>query len=410
VDRSDKISIKEYNYSLDNARIAKYPLEKRDESKLLIFNKGNISEAYFSEISDFLPEKSRLFCNNTRVIHARLKFEKPTGAAIEVFCLSPVNPVEYQLSFSQTESCIWNCMVGNLKKWKSEVLGLHIIIDGKELLLKAEKIETHHNSLIIRFSWNNKFSFGKILEEIGQIPIPPYLNRNSENIDTERYQTIYSKFDGSVAAPTAGLHFTPEVFKKLSTKEITLHEVTLHVGAGTFQPVKSENIRNHKMHKEYFSISLETVKLLAENEQPVVSIGTTTMRTLESIYWLAVKSLNEKKISAELYQWEHEELDDKIPVKTALKNLVKLLEKEKTDNFIASTSIMIVPGYRFRLVNGLITNFHQPQSTLLLLIAAFTGEKWKEIYNYALDHNFRFLSYGDSSLLLPDSYSNSIIL
>jgi S-adenosylmethionine:tRNA ribosyltransferase-isomerase len=401
VGRSDKISIKEFNYPLDSKRIAKYPLDKRDKSKLLIFNKGNISEDEFSSLSKYLPEKSRLFFNNTRVIHARLKFQKHTGALIEIFCLSPVNPVDYQLSFAQIESCTWNCLVGNLKKWKSEILQLSVFVDGIDVLLSAEKLETLNNSVIIRFTWKGQVSFGKLIDETGQIPIPPYLNRESENIDNERYQTVYSKFDGSVAAPTAGLHFTPEVFKNLNNKEISLHEITLHVGAGTFQPVKTEDAQQHLMHNEFFSVNLETIKLLAENKNPVISIGTTTLRTLESTYWLAVKSLEKNKLITELHQWENENLSSETSVKTALYGLLELMNKEKIKNLNASTSIMILPGYQFRMVNGLITNFHQPQSTLLLLIAAFTGEKWKDIYDYALSHNFRFLSYGDSSLLLP---------
>jgi S-adenosylmethionine:tRNA ribosyltransferase-isomerase len=401
VGQSDKISIKEYNYLLDNQRIAKYPLDNRDESKLLIYKQGNISEDKFLNISKYLPEKSRLFYNNTRVIHARLKFQKSTGAFIEIFCLSPVNPIEYQLSFSQTESCTWNCMVGNLKKWKSEILQLQVLIDDIELKLTAEKIETLDNSIIVRFCWNRNFSFGKILDEIGRIPIPPYLNRESEKIDNERYQTIYSQFDGSVAAPTAGLHFTPGVFEKLHKRNISIYEITLHVGAGTFQPVKSEDARDHKMHKEFFSVSIETIKMLADNGNQVIAVGTTTLRTLESIYWLAVKSLKENRLVTELTQWEYKELKCSVPVKTALGSLVEYMKKEKIENLIASTSIMIVPGYQFKIVRGLVTNFHQPQSTLLLLIAAFTGEKWKDIYIFALENNFRFLSYGDSSLLMP---------
>jgi S-adenosylmethionine:tRNA ribosyltransferase-isomerase len=292
-------------------------------------------------------------------------------------------------------------MVGNLKKWKSEILQLQVLIDDIELKLTAEKIETLDNSIIVRFCWNRNFSFGKILDEIGKIPIPPYLNRESEKIDNERYQTIYSQFDGSVAAPTAGLHFTPEVFEKLHKKNISTHEVMLHVGAGTFQPVKTEDVRNHKMHREYFSVGIETIKMLADNENPVIAIGTTTLRTLESIYWLAVKSIKENRLVTELNQWEYEDLKYPVPVKAAFDGLTEIMNKEKTENLTAYTSIMIVPGYQFKIVKGLITNFHQPQSTLLLLIAAFTDEKWKDIYSYALENNFRFLSYGDSSLLIP---------
>jgi S-adenosylmethionine:tRNA ribosyltransferase-isomerase len=394
------LSIKEYNYSLNDQRIAKYPLENRDGSKLLIFNNGKISEDKFSNIDSYLPVNSKLFCNNTRVIHARLRFQKQTGAAIEVFCLSPLDPIDYQMSFSQVESCTWNCLVGNLKKWKSEELLLLTTIDGNQIVLKAEKISSDNENINIRFTWNGGISFGKLLDHIGQIPIPPYLNRKPEIIDESRYQTIYSKYNGSVAAPTAGLHFTPSVFEKLSQKGFTLYEVTLHVGAGTFQPMKAENIRSHKMHKEYFSVSMDTIKMLAENKTPIISIGTTTLRALESLYWLSVKSIEENRLVTNLDQWEYYKLKPEIPVHTAFYGLLEFMAKKKMQTFLADTSIMIVPGYQFKIVKGLITNFHQPQSTLLLLVAAFTGTKWKEIYQHALDHNFRFLSYGDSSLLL----------
>jgi S-adenosylmethionine:tRNA ribosyltransferase-isomerase len=401
VDPDSNFSIKEYSYTLDDTRIAKYPLENRDSSKLLIFNKGEIYEDKFSAISNHIPENCKLFCNNTRVIHARLKFHKLTGAAIEIFCLSPVSPDDYQMSFSQLESCSWLCLVGNLKKWKSEELQLTTMLDGMEVILRAEKLQSPNGNIHVKFTWNGGVSFGRLLDQIGQIPIPPYLNRESEIIDDLRYQTVYSKFDGSVAAPTAGLHFTPNVFDKLLLKGISIHELTLHVGAGTFQPVKSENFHEHKMHKEFFSVNMDTVKMLAENKNLLISIGTTTLRALESLYWLSVKSLEYRKLCKDLEQWEYNYLKSEVSVQTAFHYLLELMVKNDIDNFMAGTSIMIVPGYRFKIVNGLVTNFHQPQSTLLLLIAAFTGEKWKDIYQHAIDHNFRFLSYGDSSILLP---------
>jgi S-adenosylmethionine:tRNA ribosyltransferase-isomerase len=393
------IPIHEYTYDLPEERIARYPLACRDQSKLIVLNDGKIQEEIFKNIDRFIPDKSQLYFNNTRVIHARLKFQKATGAQIEIFCLAPYKPVEYELVFPQTKWCIWECMVGNLKKWKSGQLLLSHEIDGVLISLVAEKIGLINENVLVQFSWNGNLSFGRLLDETGSIPIPPYLNREPENIDKERYQTIYSKFNGSVAAPTAGLHFTPAVFEKLSKKNISVHEITLHVGAGTFQPVKSENALNHTMHHELFTISKETLKELSDNRYPIIATGTTTLRTLESIYWLAVKSIRENMLVTKLDQWEQNSLHGNITTGIAFAALLDLMTKEKITILTAQTGIMIVPGYDFKVVNGLITNFHQPNSTLLLLVAAFVGDKWKDVYQYAMKNNFRFLSYGDSSLL-----------
>jgi S-adenosylmethionine:tRNA ribosyltransferase-isomerase len=340
-----------------------------------------------------------LFYNNTRVIQARLLFCKQSGSQIEVFCLAPYKPFEYQSIFLQTENCVWSCMIGNLKKWKSEKLELNLTINRVDIILEAEKIGMNDNKILVSFTWNGGFTFGEIINEIGYIPIPPYLKRNSEDIDKERYQTVYSKMEGSVAAPTAGLHFTKDVLKKLDKKQVSKHEITLHIGAGTFQPVKSDNALDHSMHSEFFTVSRQLLVTLADLNRPIISTGTTTLRALESIYWLAVKSILNKKIFFKLDQWDYTNLPSTIPVKEALAGFINLMDLSGLENYSANTQIMIVPGYNFKIVDGLITNFHQPKSTLLLLIAAFVGENWNVIYNYAQDNNFRFLSYGDSSLL-----------
>ena len=397
--QTKNIDIKDFNYFLPDEKIAKYPLEKRDTSKLIVCKNYEITDDIFLNIGSYIPQNSLLFRNNTRVIHARLIFYKQTGAKIEIFCLSPAEPSEYQLSFSQTRSCTWSCMVGNLKKWKDEKLLLKVKVDTDIVSLQAEKIGTELDKIQVKFSWDHEISFGKLLDHIGYIPIPPYLNRESEQIDNERYQTIYSHFDGSVAAPTAGLHFTPSVFEKLTKKNIIPLDITLHVGAGTFQPVKAVNAMEHRMHKEAFSINKSIIKNLAENHNPVVATGTTTLRTLESLYWLAVKSISTNKIQNKLEQWENEQLPHEISYQKAFSDLYELMNKEETENLLAETGIMIVPGYKFKVVDGLITNFHQPQSTLLLLVAAFIGDAWKSIYEHAIKNQYRFLSYGDSSIL-----------
>ena len=343
-----------------------------------------------------------LIFNNTRVIRARIEMKKETGALIEIFCLEPHKPHDYQLSFAQQNACEWKCMVGNLKKWKSGILKKRLNINGMETELQAERTECSDHYQVIRFTWNNGMDFGSLLDACGCTPIPPYLNRKTEEIDETRYQTIYSKHKGSVAAPTAGLHFTPQVLQRLSEKRVTLNEITLHVGAGTFRPVQQNDAAQHEMHVEYFSVQLNVIRnLLANDDGCITSVGTTSLRALESIYWLGVKMLYQNVGTENLHldQWEAYTLPQHITVKQSLSKICEMLEINNQNTVYASTKIMIVPGYSFRICCKLITNFHQPQSTLLLLVAAFTGERWKEIYQYAMEHDFRFLSYGDSSLL-----------
>ncbi len=395
----EKIAINDYDYALPEERIAKYPLPKRDESKLLIYKNNGIDESIFRNLPEFIPPESQLYVNDTRVIHARLKFKKLTGAKIELFCLTPFEPVDYQISFSQTKTCTWICMVGNLKKWKNEILQLDFVSNSVKYSLKAEKVDLAGGHAIVRFKWDGDLSFGEVLDSLGKIPIPPYLNRESETIDDSRYQTIYSDIKGSVAAPTAGLHITQDVISKLKKKNIVPQTITLHVGAGTFQPVKTDNALKHAMHSEVFSVSMQTLTNLAESNTPVIATGTTTLRTLESLYWLGVKSIEAQKLCFKLEQWDHKTLPDNLSSKEVFKKLVEILKQENIKNFNAETAIMIVPSYNFKLVDGLITNFHQPSSTLLLLVAAFIGDNWKDVYDYAMKNNFRFLSYGDSSIL-----------
>lgn len=395
----EKISINDYNYNLPGDRIAKYPLPKRDESKLLVYKDGQISESKFKYLPDLFPLKCQLYINDTRVIHARLKFTKKTGANIEIFCLTPYDPVDYQLSFSRTDSCAWTCIVGNLKKWKDEPLQLEFSAGNKKYILTAERIKLQKGYAIVRFFWNGNFSFGEILDFLGVIPIPPYLNRNSETIDKDRYQTVYSIVKGSVAAPTAGLHFTQNVLNKLRKKNLTPEEITLHVAAGTFQPVKTNNVSDHIMHNEVFSVTIQSLKKLSKSDRTVIATGTTTLRTLESLYWLGVKSIMNQELCFKLEQWDYKSLPGNYSCQTVFENLIKMLEKEKLVSLEGETGIMIIPGYNFKVADALITNFHQPCSTLLLLVAAFIGNDWSRVYQYALEHNFRFLSYGDSSIL-----------
>ena len=395
------IRIEEYTYNLPENRIAKYPLSERDQSQLLVYNKGELSKNQFTNINEYIDCDTTLVFNNTKVIQARLKFYKETGAGIEIFCLEPVEPSDYVLAFEQTEKITWKCIVGNLKKWKSGALIHKVIIEGSEIELKANILKPEGNSQIIEFTWNNKeVTFSEILENIGNTPIPPYLNRDSESIDKDRYQTIYSKQKGSVAAPTAGLHFTEQVLDKLKVKNIKVEEVTLHVGAGTFRPVKSETIDDHEMHTEHFVVEKQTlINLLNSNH--ITTVGTTSVRTIESLYWLGVKLLTHGFLDAHISQWEAYELNETISKSESLKALINYLDEKKINHLHASTQIMIFPGYKFKLVDRLITNFHQPKSTLLLLIAAFIGDDWKKVYDFALNNDFRFLSYGDSSILIP---------
>jgi S-adenosylmethionine:tRNA ribosyltransferase-isomerase len=396
---NDYISISDYSYELPEEKIARYPLRKRDTSKLLVFRDGLITENRFNFLSSYLPEKSILFFNNTKVIHARLLFTRSTGASVEIFCISPADPQDYQAAFSSEKTVTWLCMVGNLKKWKQDSLSMTVRCRNRKVILVAEKISRLDDGVIVSFSWDDDISFGEIIDAAGRMPIPPYLNRPPEAIDEERYQTVYSKYDGSVAAPTAGLHFTPAVINEIRDKGISIHEITLHVGAGTFQPVKSENAMVHKMHRELFSVELSTINLLGKAEFAVIATGTTTLRTLESLYWLAVKSVRSGKVENSLEQWEYSQIQKEPPRTEVFRSFYDLLIRHNLGHYKAYTGIMIVPGYKFKVVDALITNYHQPKSTLLLLVAAFIGKGWKKVYDYALENDFRFLSYGDSSLL-----------
>ena len=397
----EKLTIADYTYHLPDERIAKFPLAERDHSKLLVYRNGIISTDVFSNLPDYFGKNDMLVFNNTRVIRARIEMEKETGARIEIFCLEPHEPHDYQLSFAQQHTCEWKCMVGNLKKWKSGILRKQVNINGTKTEIRAERIAGCDHYQVIRFSWNNGMDFGSLLDSCGCTPIPPYLNRKTEQIDETRYQTVYSKHKGSVAAPTAGLHFTPQVLQRLSENGVTLNEITLHVGAGTFRPVQQNDAVQHEMHVEYFSIQLDVIRNFLANECVITSVGTTSLRALESIYWLGVKILHEniELENLHLNQWEAYTLPQHITIHQSLNIICEKLEINKQNTIYASTKIMIIPGYTFRICRKLITNFHQPQSTLLLLVGAFTGEHWKEIYQYALEHDFRFLSYGDSSLL-----------
>lgn len=393
-----QINISDYNYELPDERIAKFPLEKRDSSKLLTYISGSVETNVFSSLPEILPANSCLVFNNTRVIQARLEFFKSTGSRIEIFCLEPQDPSSYELSLSSTQSCVWKCMVGNLKKWKGEVLKKEIGSDN--LVLEAERLETNGNTSFIKFSWNNGFSFAEVLDLLGELPIPPYLNRKTQESDKTTYQTVYSKVKGSVAAPTAGLHFTPEVISALHDKGIKTMELTLHVGAGTFQPVKAEEIGGHAMHAEKIEVSREFIENLIVNLGNIVAVGTTSVRTLESLYYLGVQ-LHSGDTSLLVNQWEPYENKSQLSPKESLQAILNYMEQSGSNTLYATTQIMIVPGYKFNIVNVLITNFHQPKSTLLLLLAAFIGEKWRELYKYALENDYRFLSYGDSSVLIP---------
>lgn len=395
------IRIGDFTYELPDEKIALYPLSERDQSRLLVWRDGDISETVFSGIDRMLPEKSLLIFNNTRVIHARLIFRRETGARIEIFCLEPHVPSDYQLSFQQTGSAEWKCLVGNAKKWKQGQLAQEVLIAGKTVTFRAEMIEKQGNAFIIRFSWDKPVHFAEIIEAAGSIPIPPYLNRQADESDNDRYQTMYAKIDGSVAAPTAGLHFTDGVLGRLKAKNIRTAELTLHVGAGTFQPVKSEQVSEHEMHTETVVITRSFLEQLIRHPDDLIAVGTTSVRSLESLYWLgAAPARYVPGDPLHVSQWEPYRQEQEMPAEEALQNILSMMQDHHLEQLAFTTSIIIVPGYWFRLINGMITNFHQPQSTLLLLVGAFLGHGWHEVYDYALRSGFRFLSYGDSNLYL----------
>ena len=398
------IQIADFAYDLPDERIAKYPLAERDASKLLVYDHGTIGERHFRDLPELLPEGSLLVMNNTRVIQARLHFRKETGALIEVFCLEPAVPHDYVLMFQQTASCTWHCLVGNSKKWKEGALIREMEVEGKKLTLFVERA----NEDLIRFSWNDEtVTWAQVLDAYGELPIPPYLNRQTEASDLQTYQTVYSKVKGSVAAPTAGLHFTPRVLEAIDRRGIEREELTLHVGAGTFKPVKSERIEGHEMHSEWIYVPRRVVEALLRHGGECTAVGTTSVRTLESLFYIGWKIINNSNATEDelkVKQWEpYESAAGHLPSSVeALQALLDWMDRNRLSALHTSTQIIIAPGYQYHIVKRMITNFHQPQSTLLLLVSAFVGDNhWREIYRYALSHDFRFLSYGDSSLLIP---------
>lgn len=396
------ISIEEYNYPLPDNRIARYPLQQRDQSKLLVWNKGKLSESQFFHLPQFLPTDSLLVFNNTKVIHARLLFQKTTGSTIEIFCLEPTT-LSIIDAFAQTERCEWMCFIGNNKKWKEGALHRTITIEGREIVLSAERGEAVGNAWMVTFSWNGGCSLSEIIDQAGVIPLPPYLHRDAEQSDNERYQTVYAEHQGSVAAPTAGLHFTDRVFADLEKQGIETEFITLHVGAGTFKPVTTATIGEHEMHVEKVQITRENLLHILHHQGNLIAVGTTTVRTLESLYWFGVKLSQNKLLDAmHVLQWDPYQLEElHIDSKEALHNVLEWMEQHDTDHLDGDTQLMIAPSYRYHIINGIVTNFHQPKSTLLLLVSALIGDAWKECYHYALDHEFRFLSYGDSCLFIP---------
>lgn len=396
-----EIRIEDFNYILPDERIAKYPLPQRDSSKLLVYRNESVSETAFTSLPQQLPENSLMIFNDTKVVPARLHFQRASGAHIEIFCLEPVLPAEYASIFATTDKCRWKCIVGNVKRWKNDTLSLYNPLDDAQISamnLRADLVERIGETSVVEFSWDNAAPFSKVLEVCGSIPIPPYLNRNTEEVDLERYQTLYARFRGSVAAPTAGLHFTDSVLESIRKKNITTETVCLHVGAGTFLPVKSSLVSEHTMHREPFVVTLSLLERLIQNKGKVVAVGTTSVRTLESLYYIGVSCI-ENGAPADVNQWDPYSRDYDYSLEESLSALIKYLKDSGKNELSLGTRIIIVPGFRFRVVDVLVTNFHQPQSTLLLLISAFVDGDWKKIYDYALGHDFRFLSYGDSSVL-----------
>lgn len=395
-----EIHIEDYNYNLPDERIAKYPLSDRDASKLLLY-KGAPEEKLFRNISEYLPENSMMVFNDTKVVPARLHFQRETGAHIEIFCLEPVCPNEYVTMFAETRRCRWKCIVGNVKRWKNDILHLYNPLNDTAIdtmNLRAELIERSGETSVVEFSWTDGAPFSRVLEVCGSVPIPPYLNRDTEELDLERYQTLYARFRGSVAAPTAGLHFTENVLESIRNKGIDTDTVCLHVGAGTFLPVKSSLVSEHTMHREPFVVSLAFLEKLVSLKGSLIAVGTTSVRTLESLYYVGVKCI-ENGFPGDVSQWEPYSREYTYTLSDSLNAIIKYLKDNEMSELKVGTEIIIVPGFRFRVVDVLVTNFHQPQSTLLLLISAFVGGDWKAIYDYALNNQFRFLSYGDSSLL-----------
>ena len=410
IDDIRALRIADYDYDLPDERIAKHPLAEREQCKLIYYRGGVMEERRFWEVPSLLPQGATLIYNNTRVINARLRFRKETGSMIEIFCLEPVLPRDYEQIFQTTGHCVWQCLVGNSKRWKQGALTQTVTIEGREVTLSATRGEQRGNAWEIAFDWSGEsggpITFADVLSAIGEIPIPPYLNRGTEASDSTDYQTVYSHIDGSVAAPTAGLHFTDEVLAECDRRGIKRREITLHVGAGTFQPVKSEHIGDHPMHYEFISVERQVIEDILHASGPVIAVGTTSVRTLESLYYIG-QILEENPDADEealtVTQWMPYTTPCKISTAKALHNIIDYLDRHHADTYMGSTQLMIAPGFEYRIVSGMITNFHQPQSTLLLLVAAFVGnDQWRAIYDYAMAHDFRFLSYGDAQLLLHD--------
>ena len=400
------IKINDYNYPLPDERIAKFPMAERDHSRLLVYRGGQVSDDMFYNLPDYLPDGALMVFNNTKVIQARLHFRKETGALIEVFLLEPAQPADYEQMFHTTGRCAWLCLVCNLKKWKEGVLSRTFEVHGKPLTLSVERGAMQGTSHLVTFEWDNSsVSFAEILDVVGELPIPPYLNRDTQESDKTTYQTVYSKIKGSVAAPTAGLHFTDRVLADLDARGIDREEVTLHVGAGTFKPVKSEEIEGHEMHTEYICVHRRTLEKLIRHDARAIAVGTTSVRTLESLYYMGLKLLQNPDLTEEqlhVSQWEpYEKAVPNVPAVETLQAILSWLDRNQLEALHSSTQIIIAPGYEYKIVRILVTNFHQPQSTLLLLVSAFVKGDWRRIYDYALAHDFRFLSYGDSSLLIP---------
>ena len=397
------LRIEDYDYPLPDERIARYPLPQRDHSKLLCLKGDNLSEHHFYDLPSLLPKDALLVFNDTRVIHARLLFRKETGAVIEIFCLEP-NGMDVTAAFAQREHCIWTCFIGNNKKWKEGPLSGEWTVSNETFILTATRREAVGNAWVVDFSWTGGMSFSEVIEAAGVIPLPPYLGREAEADDATRYQTVYAHHDGSVAAPTAGLHFTPELLERLRRQGFSTEYVTLHVGAGTFKPVSTPTIGEHEMHVEPVHITDDNLRhLIAHAGRPLIAVGTTSVRTLESLYWFGVKlAANPDLPMMHINQWDPYTTDARgIDYADAYRNILRWMERHGTDHLDGETQLMIAPGYRYHVIDGLVTNFHQPKSTLLLLVSALIGDRWRDCYRYALDHGFRFLSYGDSCLFLP---------
>lgn len=404
IGKSLDIAIKDFDYDLPSERIAKFPLEERDKAKLLVLNKDVIQEKTFFELPDLLDKDSLLIFNETRVVHARLFFQKTTGSIIEIFCLEPTSPNEIQIAMAQKGEGYWLCFIGNNKKWKEDSLSKTIIHNGKEITLSAKRESQKDNAWIVKFTWTKEYSFAEVLSIMGVIPLPPYLNREATNEDKEDYQTIYAKQEGSVASPTAGLHFTEKTFEDLKQKKIASNFITLHVGAGTFKPVSSELIIDHVMHAEKVAIPKQVIQNLIEHlDKKIICVGTTSVRTIESLYWHGVKLIENKDedVEIDISQWEPYQKEENITPRQALEAIVDRMNRENVDLLCGQTQIIIAPTYKYRIVKAVVTNFHQPKSTLLLLVSALIGDKWKDCYKFALENNFRFLSFGDACYFEP---------